>query len=217
MPVDTGIILIRHGETDWNKEEVFRGRVDIPLNDNGLGQAAAMADSLKDLDLKAVYCSPLSRARQTAEALCQGRNLKPQIREAFIDLSFGPWEGKSYNELAKLKPDQIRLWQEQPHLFGLPGTESLNDALERSFPELEALAEANLGRNIAIVSHRVILKLLLLAAMNLRSESFWLIRQDPCCINMLEYHRKKGFIIIRINESCHIEPPAVSFSLKRNH
>jgi len=209
--VDTGIILIRHGETEWNKEEIFRGRSDIPLNKNGLAQAAAMADSLKDLELKAVYCSPLSRARQTAEALCRGRNLKPQNREAFIDLSFGPWEGKSYKELARLQPEQIRLWQEQPHRHGLPGVEPLNDALERSFPEMEALAEANLGGNIAIVSHRVILKLLLLAAMNLGSESFWMIKQDPCCINMLEYHREKGFIIARINESCHLKPPAASF------
>jgi broad specificity phosphatase PhoE len=51
MPVDTGIILIRHGETEWNKEEIFRGRSDIPLNKNGLAQAAAMAESLKGLEL----------------------------------------------------------------------------------------------------------------------------------------------------------------------
>ncbi len=201
----TGIVLIRHGETKWNKEEIFRGRTDIPLNKNGLAQAKATSDYLLKKKFAAIYSSPLSRARQTAEALCKNRNIKPQLRDAFIDLSFGPWEGKTISELTENYPEQIRIWQEQPHLLNLPDAETLAQARQRAYMELESLAEANQDNYIAIVSHRVILKLLLLAMLNLGNDAFWKIKQNTCCINLLEYSREKGFVIAKVNDTCHLQ------------
>lgn len=73
------VVLIRHGETKWNREGIFRGHSDVPLNENGLIQAKATADYLKELKLDELHCSPLSRARQTAEAICRNRNIKPRL------------------------------------------------------------------------------------------------------------------------------------------
>ncbi len=197
------VVLIRHGETKWNREGIFRGHSDVPLNENGLAQAAATAEYLKELELDELHCSPLSRARQTAEAICRNRSIKPRLADAFIDISFGPWKGKSYHELSDLYPEQIRIWKEQPHLHSLPGAETLDEARLRAFTAMQSLVTANPGKNIAILSHRVILKLLLLAAINAGNESFWKIKQDTCCINRLDYNRESGFTIITVNETYH--------------
>ncbi len=207
----TGIFLIRHGETKWNSEGVFRGRSDIPLNKNGLKQAKATGDYLQKIDFAAVYCSPLSRARQTAAALCLKRSIKPQLRDALTDISFGPWEGKRYDELASLYPEEIKTWREQPQRHNLSGAETLAEAGQRAFSEMKILAEANQGKIIALVSHRVILKLLILQAINLGSEAFWKIKQDTCCINMLEYNPESGFVIVRLNDTCHLKPITALF------
>lgn len=202
----TEIFLVRHGETEWNSEGIFRGQSDIPLNHNGLKQAEATGSYLQKIDFAAVYCSPLSRARQTADAICLDRKITPTELKAFNDISFGPWEGKSYKELSSLHPEQMKIWQEHPHLHTLPGAETLDEVKHRAFSELERLAGKNRGKSVAIISHRVILKLLVLAALNLGSEAFWKIKQDTCCINIFEYTSDKGFIIVRVNETCHLQP-----------
>ncbi|MGM0652002.1 MAG: histidine phosphatase family protein [Bacillota bacterium] len=198
------LFLIRHGETAWNSEGVFRGRSDIPLNKRGLQQAKATADYLKSVDFTAVYCSPLTRSIQTADAICLDRAIKPTPVTAFTDISFGPWEGKSFIELEALYPEAIETWQKRPEKHKLPDAETLNEAMSRSFNQMELLAHENQGKNIAIVSHRVILKLLILAALRLDSKGFWKIKQDTCCINMLEFEDKKGFVVVKINETCHL-------------
>ena len=210
----TELFLIRHGETKWNKELVFRGRSDIPLNEKGLSQAEATGAYLQKVDFSSVYCSPLSRAKQTAEAICLERKVKPQPCAAFNDLSFGPWEGKTLKELTTLYPDAIKTWQNYPHRHYISGAETLSEARKRASAEMEKLAEVNLGKTIAIVSHRVVLKLLLLEALNLGDEAFWKIQQDTCCINVLQYSDKDGFVVIKINETCHLENFAESFRQK---
>lgn len=200
------IFLIRHGETAWNNEGIFRGQSDIPLNERGLQQAKATANYLQAVDFKAVYCSPLSRARQTAEAICSGRVIKPLSISAFTDISFGPWEGKSLSELEALYPEAIKTWRESPEQHKLQGAETLNEAMSRSYHKMEILARENRGKNIAIISHRVILKLLILAALGQDSKGFWKIKQDTCCINMLEYKENSGFLLVRLNETCHLNP-----------
>ena len=83
------VILIRHGETDWNTQQIFRGRIDIPLNESGLAQARAVRESLKDTKIDRIYSSPLSRAFETARILGENRNLKIETEEAFVDIDFG--------------------------------------------------------------------------------------------------------------------------------
>jgi broad specificity phosphatase PhoE len=202
--MQTAIFLIRHGETAWNSEGIFRGQSDIPLNERGLQQARATGEYLQAIDFNAVFYSPLSRARQTADALCRDRIIKPQSVDAFIDISFGPWEGQAYSKLETHYPEAIRIWREEPEKHQLEGAETLEEAKARAFNKLLRLAEENSGKNIAIVTHRVILKLLLLAAVGLNSSAFWKVKQDTCCINLLEYSAAKSFIIVKLNETCHL-------------
>jgi broad specificity phosphatase PhoE len=98
------VILIRHGETDWNKEQVFRGRLDIQLNQTGREQARAVAEALKGLNIVAVYSSPLSRALETAKIIGSYLKLKPRLNEGFLDFNYGGWQGMPHRHVEKQYP-----------------------------------------------------------------------------------------------------------------
>lgn len=199
----TTIILIRHGETDWNKEHVFRGLKDIPLNENGLMQARKTAAALQTVPVKAVYSSPLSRAHDTARVIAGAKGLEPVIEEPFNDLSFGLWEGRPVDEVARESPVEFKKWRETPHLWKAPEGDSLADVRERSWSRLEELSRKHEGETLAVVSHRVVLKMLIIAALGMDDGKFWILEQSPCAINVLS--KKYGhYFLNKFNENCHL-------------
>lgn len=202
--MSSGIFLVRHGETDWNQESRFRGRTDMPLNEDGLEQARNVAKALKDLPVKTVFSSPLSRAFQTAEEIACLHDLQVQEHEGFNDMDFGEWQGLSAEEARLRYPEEFRLWVEAPQKAKPPEGESLLDVRKRCWPALEKIAAHYLDDIVVIVSHQVILKSLLLAVLGLGESHFWRFEQDPCSINILRYHRTGNLMINCINETCHL-------------
>ncbi len=200
----TTIILVRHGETDWNREQIFRGHIDVPLNETGFMQARKTAAALLETPLKAVYSSPLSRAYATASVIAEARGLTAIKEEAFNDPSFGLWEGRPVAEVAREYPEELRNWRETPQLWKAPGGETLAAVRERSWRRMLELAREFSGETLAIVSHRVVLKLLILSALGLDESKFWIIAQSPCAINVLT-GKGESFVINRLNETCHLE------------
>lgn len=200
----TTIILVRHGETDWNKELIFRGRIDVPLNETGLMQARRTAAALREVPLKAVYSSPLSRAYVTASAIAEAKGMTAVKEEAFNDPSFGLWEGRPVAEVAREYPDEFRKWREAPHLWKAPEGETLAGVRERSWLRLLDLIRELEGETLAIVSHRVVLKLLILAALGLDESKFWMVAQSPCAINVL-IRKDDCFVLSKLNETCHLQ------------
>ena len=95
----TEIILARHGETEWNVSEIFRGRIDVELNDTGSKQAQLLAEYLSQKKIEAVYSSPLQRALRTAEVIARHHKLEVAITPGLIDLDFGKWQGLSHQEV----------------------------------------------------------------------------------------------------------------------
>jgi len=181
------IYLVRHGETAWNKAKIFRGRRDIPLDEQGRLEAACTARALREVPLAALYSSPLSRARETAETIAAGRGLAVAVDEAFTDIDYGEWT-EYWDTEARLKfGDQYRQWKESPHLVKFPGGESLDEVRRRVVPRLKELAQRNPDGTIALVSHRVALKLLLCEAKGLDNSHFWEVRLDTGAISVLEY------------------------------
>lgn len=198
------IILVRHGETDWNRHEVFRGQIDVPLNQNGLKQARALGDALKGQKLDAIYSSPLSRAVQTAEEIAKFQNLNVDVEDGFLDLSYGEWQGVSHEEVKARHPELDKKWHEQPHLLRFPGGESLDDVRERSMNALKRIASKHPDDTIVLVAHRVVNKVVLCAVLDLDNSYFWRIRQDTCCINIFE-DAEIGYVLHRLNDTCHLE------------
>ncbi len=208
------IVLIRHGETKWNKEEVFRGRADIPLDETGIAQAEATGAALAHLRLRAVYSSPLARASKTAGAVARPHGLAVQLVDGLADIDCGAWEGLPVEEARRRYPEMFQAWQKAPHTVTFPGGESLDMVADRAMAALDRIAAAHAGREtVAVVAHRVVNKLVLLRILGLGSAAFWRIRQDTCCINVVE-HGPDGYVLHLLNDRCHLaggripEPPS---------
>lgn len=207
--MSTKILIIRHGETDWNRSETFRGTYDIALNENGKKQARLVAQSLKNIKIDAAYTSPLSRAKETAGIVSKSHSISPIIHNAFIDMDYGEWTGKKDSEVIKLWPDEHAAWTTKPHTVKPPGGTTLEDIFKNSFAAMEDLAVKHNGETIAIFTHRVVNKLLLIGALALGLERFPFIIQGNCCINEIE-RIQSGYLIKSINDVSHIKNAGIN-------
>ena len=201
------IILIRHGETDWNKEQVFRGKIDVPLNQRGLAQARGVKEALAEIVIDALYASPLARAFDTARVLAEGRNLKIRAEEGLSDVDFGLWQAVSKGKVKEDYPDLYGTWLTDPHLVTMPRGENLLKVQKRSMAALERAIDSNPGKTIAIVSHRVINKVILCTVLGLELSRFWHVKQDTCAINRFE-HDNGSYYLTLLNDTCHLKEVA---------
>jgi len=199
----TRFILMRHGQTQWNREERFRGRADLALDETGRRQAEVAALRLKEEHAVAVYCSPIRRALQTAKIVGEKLNLPVQPLEGLIDLHFGSFEGLSGEEATKQYPELYRLWLQRPHEVRFPGGEGLEDVRQRVVPAVEQLAAKHKDQTVILISHKVVCQLLMCAMLGLDNSHFWQVRQDVNAINIFEL-RDGAPLIISVNDTCHL-------------
>lgn len=199
------IYLVRHGQTAWNKEEIFRGRTDIPLDETGLRQAELAGEYFKGMKIHGIYASPLARAWETAQKIAQFHDLKVQPMEGIIDMSFGKWEGHPHQEIQTKDREIYRQWRDEPHKVRLPGGESLEDVRVRTMAALEEAIRLHPGKTLIFVSHRVINKVLICGILGIDNSHFWQISQDPTAINLIQYKNGK-YILSLMNETCHLKP-----------
>ena len=200
----TSIYLVRHGQTAWNKEEIFRGRTDVPLDETGLKQAELAGQYFKGIEIHAIYSSPLSRAWQTAQKIAQIQTVKVEPLGGILDMSFGDWEGHAHQEIRKMDNETYRQWVESPHLVKLPGGESLDDVRGRAMAALEEVLRKHSEKTIVLVSHRVVCKVMICAILGLDNSHFWQIAQDTTAINLIQYKKGK-YILSLMNETCHLK------------
>ncbi len=202
------VYLIRHGETQGNKEGYFRGRSDFPLNENGIEQAKALAEELKDVGIELIYTSPLSRAVKTAEILAEATGAKTIVEENFNNINLGPWEGRKKEEIKKLYPDLFELWVNYPEKLRLEGAETLEEVKKRSFKALDRIVKECLEKGvskIAIVTHRAVLKPLIAAALDIKEPYFWKIHVDTASYSILSHDGKRGYILKMLNQTKHLK------------
>jgi len=215
------LILVRHGETAWNREKVFRGRADIPLSERGLRQAELTGQALNGCHWllatsgspEAIYTSPLQRSLRTAEAIAKHTKAPLIAEPALTDIDFGAWSGMPRAQVKEQFPGLYKQWKDEPHLCNLPGGESLKDVWKRAGDFVRTVAELDQGLVIA-VTHRVILKALILAALGLGPEHFWSLRMDTCSLSALDF--EKGIAVLSLlNDTCHLagetDPSAADF------
>lgn len=203
MDAMTRILLVRHGQTEWNREEIFRGGADIPLNETGLKQARALGQRLAGERLSAVYCSPLSRALVTAEVIGGPGGLHPRTVDGLADMNYGEWEGHQHTQVKERYPDLYARWTVEPHLVRPPGGEMLEEVRRRATAALSAIAADSPETAVVVVSHRVVNKLLLCVALGIGDDGFWRIRQDTCCLNILERDAGRTSVVL-LNDTCHL-------------
>ena len=198
------IILVRHGETEWNVTNIFRGRIDIELNQTGMKQAELLAEYLSDTKVDAIYSSPLKRALQTAEVIARYHRLNVEIVPPLIDFDFGRWQGLSRREVKDKYKELYAEWLENPHQVQIPDGEKLDDVRKRAFGVVESIIAKHEGTAI-LVSHRVVNKVLICALLGLDDSHFWNIAQDTCGITSFTYENNR-FVLAKHNDTSFLAP-----------
>ena len=200
----TEIILARHGETEWNVEEVFRGRIDIKLNETGIKQAELLAEYLSKRKIDAIYSSPLKRAVKTAETIAGYHKLDVEIAPGLIDFDCGKWHGLLRQEVKDKYKELYAEWTKNPHQVRMPAGESLNDVRERAMSVVGDVIAKYKG-TVVLVAHRVVNKVLICALLGLDNSHFWNIRQDNCGITTFSYENER-FILTEHNNTSFLKP-----------
>jgi broad specificity phosphatase PhoE len=202
--VNTTILLVRHGQTAWNRQDRFRGREDLPLNAHGHWQAraagAVIADRWKPI---AIYCSPLIRAVQTASAIAIACGLTVQEHLGLVDIDYGRWQGLSQADAQVAFPDAYGLWLSSPEIAMPPGGERLQEVAQRASHALHELVTCHPGQEFVAVGHTVVNRLLLCRVLGLAISSFWRLRQDTACINAIEWDGR-DYTVSELNSTCHL-------------
>jgi len=206
----TRFILVRHGQTGWNKEERFRGRADIELDETGLKQARLAAERIAEWEISAVYSSPLKRAKSTAQCIAERFGLSAVMLEGLNDMNFGEWEGLLVSEVREKHAKLFNEWRHNPERFAVPGGESLGDVSRRVVATIDELALKHEGETIAVVSHRVVCKVLLCHLLGLDNSHFWKIAQDSTAVNAFEIYEmigtgEKRSTVTLVNDTCHLK------------
>lgn len=199
----TVILLVRHGETDWNREELFRGTHDVPLNHNGREQARWLGMALKSEKIDAAYTSPLSRAVETAKIVLKSHGIEAMMHEGLLDFNYGDWTGLKETHVASRWPDEHTMWKSHPHSVRVPGGDTLQDVFDRSFNAMEMLVREHVDETVALFAHRVVNKLLIIGSLGLALDRFPFILQGNCCINRLKW-TERGYLIECLNDTAHV-------------
>ena len=200
----TLIILARHGETDWNAKEIFRGRIDVELNEAGIREAELLAEYLSYMTIAAVYSSPLKRALQTAEVIARHHDVKVEVSPQLIDLDYGEWQGLSHDEVKDRYGQLYAEWVNNPQLVKMPSGESLEDVSKRAISLMEDITAKAEGA-IVLVSHRVIHKVLICALLALDISYFWNIRIDTAGISVFAYEDDR-LVLTNHNDTSFLKP-----------
>jgi broad specificity phosphatase PhoE len=164
--VTTTIVLVRHGETDWNRERRFQGHADTPLNEAGRAQAAELAELLREERLSAVYTSPLRRANETAQIVAARLGLRASELDPLREIDVGDWQGLTVDEVRTRFPELAEVaWH-----AGWPKGETYDELAARVVPALYELARQHAGERVLGITHAGPIRAALAAATGLSHE-----------------------------------------------
>jgi alpha-ribazole phosphatase len=169
----TCLILIRHGETDWNTEGRWQGQADVPLNETGWRQAQQIAHSLQSAGIAAIYSSDLQRARQTAQVLADSTGLPLHLDKRLREIHQGDWQGLLFSEIQKRYAQAYQDRRRDPLNFASPGGEPVAAVRERVLAAAQEIIRRHPNATVAVVSHGFVLAVLIAHLRGLPFDLVW--------------------------------------------
>jgi probable phosphoglycerate mutase len=185
------LLLVRHGETDWNRQTRFQGQIDVPLNDNGRQQSQKAGEFLQEVAIDFAVSSTMLRPKETAEIILkQHPNVKLDLQDGLKEISHGLWEGKLETEIEQEFPGELQRWRLVPAQVQMPEGENLQQVWERSVAAWQSIVEAaltNQFKTVLVVAHDATNKTLLCHILGLSLENFWNFRQGNGAVSVIDY------------------------------
>lgn len=199
----TRFILVRHGETVWNREGRYQGQIDTPLSDFGKEQGRKVALALKDIPLDVCYASPLSRSYDTAKMCADYHGMDVITDKRLMEINHGEWEGLTASEVDKAYSELLKKWRTTVVDVVMPNGESILDVKKRSMEAFYEYAEKHVGQTVLVVAHDAVNKAVLCDILDIDLSHFWQIKQDNTCINVFEFQDGKWRMVL-MNSTLHL-------------
>ncbi len=203
----TRFYLIRHGETEWNSKGIYQGLTDIPLSEEGEKQALCLGKRFENPSIKldAVYSSPLQRAIKTAESMANAKGLSVVAYEHFKEINFGEWEGHNVKQLTEKYGKRYTDFYERPFSNTFPGEGSFEIVKERSVEGFYQLLEKHKGQSVAIVSHGGVLRVLIMALMDMDETFYKKMWLSNTSITTIDVSENGKMVLLTLNDFAHLE------------
>jgi probable phosphoglycerate mutase len=198
------LIIIRHGESEWNRIGRYQGQQDAPLSELGARQAEALARRLTHEPVDAIFASPLQRAAKTAQAIARHHPDVPFLLEpALLEINHGAWEGLMAEEVIERYGEGLREWRSHPTRAQMPNGESFSNILKRVLDFKERLCSDYHGRNVLISTHDVVVKILVADALGMNMDRINRIWVTNASISVIEYSEDLPYLV-SLSEACHL-------------
>lgn len=200
----TKIFLIRHGQSEWNKLNKIQGQKNTILTELGEKQALYMGNRLINEKIDIIYTSDLKRAYDTAKIISNEIN-KPLISsDAIREINFGPWEGLNTEELLDKYKDEYLTWNKEPDKLNMDGVETLEDLKNRGMKYINNIIKENQNKNIAIVSHGAMLKVIILGLLGMEMSYYKNISLNNVSLSIVEC-RDYNNVLTLLNDTSHLK------------
>ena len=202
------LILVRHGETNWNLEGRFQGQIDIPLNQNGQEQASAAGIFLKDVPFTKAFTSSMSRPKETAKIILKSHpGINLESKENLVEIGHGLWEGKLESEIKETWADLLKEWQISPETVQMPEGENIQDVWQRSIECWEDISK-DLSENdtALVVAHDAVNKTILCYLLGLTPSNIWMIKQGNGGVSIIDVPQDpdQDAIVVSLNITSHL-------------
>ena len=205
------LLLVRHGETQWNRESRFQGIKDIPLNENGRVQGKKTAEFLKDIQIDFAVTSSMLRPRETAELILEYHpDVTLESNSQLQEICHGLWEGKLESEIEAEFPGLLTQWKEAPETVQMPEGENLQQVWDRAIAAwhkiVEAYSNTDSPQTGIVVAHDAINKVIICYLLGLKPDNFWNSKQGNGAVSVIDYpHGAEGKPVLQaINLTSHL-------------
>jgi len=202
------LILIRHGQTVWNTQMKTQGRTDIMLDEIGRIQSEKLAERVRTLKLRAVYSSPLSRAKETAKLIADLHGLDVISHELLMERDFGAWEGTPFKTLMEKYPDEVKSWEKDPFAYTPPDAEPLSKVLSRCVAFLDEVYKTyTIDDTVLAVGHSIPLRLMIAHSIGLSPLKIHSLRLDNAAYTELKLRENYNILTV-FNDTEHLHQQA---------
>lgn len=199
------VILVRHGETEWNRLHRIQGsNSNTPLNETGRQQAESLALRLKSEPIQAIYSSPLSRSLDTAQAIARYHQLEVLLEPDLREFDLGELDGKGRDDVGKSFREVIITSSQGEILPRVPGGESLKEVQQRAWSTIQRLVSQHPDEVLVVVSHLLTISTIIYAGLNLPLLEMGRLRLDSCSISILAFDGQVPRLLL-LNDTCHLE------------
>ena len=198
MEERTRLFMVRHGETTLSSEFRYVGHMDVDITENGVAQMQHLKDRFKNEELNAVYCSDLIRAKKGAEIITSCHDITPIACKEFREINLGIWEGLTREEILEKYPNEYRQRLDNLANGGIQEGESFKDLQIRVMKKLTSILNALKGKNILLVAHGGVNRVILFDVLKLDLQLLPRIDQEYGCVNIIDYY-EDGPVVKLVN------------------